>query len=65
MYIRILMWIAKKIVVNGRQNIIDYYRILNDAVVDEFVEDKKCTLDRFLDDCFQLSLKRVEQNKQI
>lgn len=62
------MWITKKIVIQGyyhRQNIIDYYEILNDAAKNEFIEDNKCTLDRFLDDCFQLSLKKVEQNKQI
>lgn len=67
-YIRILMWITKKIVIQShdhRQNIIDYFEILNDAARKEFVEDNKYSLDSFLDDCFQLSLKKVEQNKQI
>jgi len=67
-YIRILMWITRKIVVQGihhRQNIIDYYKILNEAAKTKFIEDNKSSLDRFLDDCFQLSLKKVEQNKQI
>ena len=62
------MWITKKIVIQSeyhRQNIIDYFEILNDAARKEFVEDNKCSLDSFLNDCFKLSLKKVEQNKQI
>ena len=65
-FIRILMWITKKIVIQSmdhRQNIIDYFEILNDAARNEFIEDNNCNIDRFLDDCFQLSLKKVEQKK--
>lgn len=56
------MWITKKIVIQGfdhRQNIIDYFEILNDAARNEFVEDNKCSLDSFLKDCYENSL---EQN---
>lgn len=62
------MWITKKIVIQSfdhRQNIIDYYEILNDAARNEFIEDNNCSIDKFLDDCFQLSLKKVEQNKEL
>ncbi len=62
------MWITQKIVVQGfehRQNIIDYFKILNDSARKEFVEDNKCSLDSFLTDCFKLSLEKGEQNKQI
>ncbi len=55
----ILKWIAKKIVIQSydhKYNIIDYYRVLNDAARDEFREDNKPTLDDFLSECHKISL---------
>lgn len=58
--LRILHWIAKNIVRqshNHKKNIIDYYRVIADAARDEFTEDNKLTLDDFLKECHEDSLK--------
>lgn len=61
-YQKILRWIANEIVIQSRehrQNIIDYYKIINEAAKKEFTEDNKPTLDSFLKACYENSL---EQN---
>ena len=58
--LRILHWIAKKIVRQShyhKNNIIDYYRVIAEAARDEFTEDNKFTLDDFLKECHEASLK--------
>lgn len=57
--IKILKWIAKKIVIQGyhhKTNIITYYQILSDAARAEFSEDNKVTLDSFLMECNDAAL---------
>lgn len=59
MQLFILSWIAKKIVIQSwyhKQNIIDYYKVVNDAARNEFREDNKPTLDDFLSECHRVSL---------
>ncbi len=54
LYRYLLKYICKKLVVQGfdhKQNIIEYYRIMQEAAENEFTEDNKPTLDGFLTDC--------------
>ena len=56
----LLKWIAKKIVIQShlhKANIINYYHILNEAVREQFNEDNKPTLESFLKECHEESLK--------
>jgi len=53
--------LCQKLVVQGtshQYNIIEYYRIMNLKAKDEFLEDSKPTLDYFLADCHEKSLRR-------
>lgn len=57
----LLKYIARKIVIQShhhKTNIITYYKILNKAAEEEFIEDNKTTLDDFLKECHNLSLKK-------
>ncbi len=61
--IRILKWIARKIVRQGpnhKAHVIKYYSILTHMVRDEFVEDHKCVLDSFLIECHRRALAEEE-----
>lgn len=65
--IKILKWIAKKIVIQSsyhQNNIIQYYKIIAEAATNEFREDNKITMDSFLIECHERSLK-VIQDKDI
>jgi len=42
---------------NHRDNIIEYYRVINVSAKNEFTEDNSVTINSFLEDCFQCSLK--------
>ena len=56
----ILTRICKTLVIQGPShelNIIEYYKIINEAARKEFTEDSKVTLDTFLADCHARSLK--------
>ena len=56
----ILKRIAKRIVIQSHlheKNVIEYYKIINDACNDEFTEDNRITLDSFLEDCHKESIK--------
>ena len=51
--------ITKRIVIQShehRNNIIEYYNIIYDAVKKEFYEDNKITLDSFLSECHDITL---------
>lgn len=55
----VLRWITKRIVIQSQShktNIIEYFRILNQAAQDQFCEDNKITLDSFLQECFDTAL---------
>lgn len=56
----LLKRIAKEVVIQGdhQHNITEYYGILVDAARIEFSEDNKPTLDYFLKECHEESLKR-------
>jgi hypothetical protein len=52
---RRLKRICKRIVVQGydhKDNVTEYYRMMQEAVESEFTEDNKPTLNGFLDDCY-------------
>jgi len=56
----VLRLICKKLVVQGsthESNIVEYYRIMKEVAKQEFTEDNKPTLDSFLAECHQKSLK--------
>ena len=56
----VLRWIAKKIVRQSsehKNNITDYYRVIYVAAKEEFTEDNKPTLDSFLQECHEESMK--------
>ena len=58
--IKILTWIANKIVVQGfshKNNITTYYEIIAEASRNEFNEDTKESVDAFLTECHKESLK--------
>ena len=51
---------CEKLVQQGwyhRENIVEYYRIINKAAYSEFTEDSKPALDDFLKECHEESLK--------
>ena len=56
---KILSLICSKIVVQGahKKKMVDYYRNLRIAAENEFTEDNRTTLDVFLRECFEESLK--------
>lgn len=54
LYRYLLKHICKRIVVQGfnhKENVIEYYQIMQHAAENEFTEDNKPTLDGFLEDC--------------
>ena len=56
----ILRKICRKLVVQSRHhqdNIIEYYRVINEAASNEFTEDNLYTINDFLSECHRDSLK--------
>ncbi len=59
----ILHWIVRKIIVQGTRhkcNITAYYRVMAEEARKQFCEDNKPTLDAFLKECHEDSLKEVK-----
>ena len=60
----ILKHICRKLVIQGpwhQHRMTEYYRVMHEAAKAEFTEDTKPTLDGFLRECFEDSLKKTEK----
>jgi len=59
-----LEYIAKKIVVQGpnhKDNLIEYYKIIQDAAKNEFTEDNITTLENFLKEAHEEAIKQLSE----
>ena len=61
-YRYVLQWICKRLVIQGyehKQNIVEYYKIMQEAAENEFTEDNRPTLDGFLNECHEVARDEV------